>query len=144
MVRCISARETLPLRSAILRNGKPFEECVFPEDEQEGVFHLGFFVGTQLVSVATLFPDNYPERPGLGFRLRGMATGTAYRGSGCGTELIKFALSMLTSANASYIWCNARSSATAFYTKLGFEMLSEEFEISGIGPHFNMIRNLNT
>jgi predicted GNAT family N-acyltransferase len=29
-----------------------------------------------------------------------------------------------------------------FYKKLGFEVISDEFEVPGIGPHFNMIKYL--
>ena len=142
MVKYISAEQTLPLRSIVLRNGLPEAQCVFPQDRIEGGLHLGCFAGDQLVSVATIFPEDHPEHGPRGFRLRGMASDPAFAGKGYGAKLINFAIDELTSANAAYIWCNARSSAAAFYTKLGFTMISEEFEIPGIGPHFNMIRLL--
>lgn len=142
MVKYIRAEQTLPLRSLVLRNGLPETQCVFPQDLNEGVLHLGCFVEGQLVSVATIFPEDNPEYGPGGFRLRGMASDPAFAGRGYGAKLINFAIHELTSANAAYIWCNARSSAAAFYTKLGFTMISEEFEIPGIGPHFDMIRLL--
>lgn len=142
MVKYITAEQTLPLRSLVLRNGLREAQCVFPQDHNEGVLHLGSFAGDQLVSVATIFPEDDPEHGPKGFRLRGMASDPAFAGKGYGAKLINFAIDELTSANAAYIWCNARSSAAAFYTKLGFTMISEEFEIPGIGPHFNMIRLL--
>ncbi|WP_342331038.1 GNAT family N-acetyltransferase [Pedobacter sp. FW305-3-2-15-E-R2A2] len=142
MVKYISAEQTLPLRSLVLRNGLPEAECVFPQDHIDGGLHLGCFAGDQLVSVATIFPEDHPEHGPRGFRLRGMASDPAFAGKGYGAKLINFAIDELTSANAAYIWCNARSAAAAFYTKLGFTMISEEFEIPGIGPHFNMIRLL--
>ena len=37
-------------------------------------------------------------------------------------------------------WCNARTSACAYYEKLGFTPRGGEFEIEGIGPHFVMVR----
>jgi len=139
MVRTISLEETLPLRSAVLRKGLPLEQCVFPTDNRTGIFHLGCFVEGQLVCIGTFFPEDHPEKGAGGFRLRGMATSPAYAGKGYGAELINFAVNDLSSRNAAYIWCNARSTAVGFYKKSGFEIISEEFEIPGIGPHFNML-----
>jgi len=136
MIKFISAADTLPLRSAVLRKNMPLANCVFDRD-QDG-FHLGAYVDDQLVSVATFFPEDYPEYGPVGYRLRGMATDPAFTGKGYGAQLIKFALEHLKNAGASYLWCNARSSAAGFYQKLNFELISEEFEIQGIGPHFNM------
>jgi len=136
MIKFISAADTLPLRSAVLRKNMPLANCVFDRD-QDG-FHLGAYVDDQLVSVATFFPEDYPEYGALGYRLRGMATDPAFAGKGYGAQLIKFALEHLKNAGASYLWCNARSAAAGFYQKLNFELISEEFEIQGIGPHFNM------
>lgn len=143
MVKYISATETLPLRSAVLRNYAAADQCIFPTDEIEGSFHLGYFVVEELVSVATFYPVDYPERGSGGFRLRGMATNPAFSGMGYGSELIKFAINELRSVNASYIWCHARSAAVQFYEKLGFEVISEEFELPGIGAHFEMIITIN-
>lgn len=143
MVKYIQAADTLPLRSAVLRNHLPFEQCMFSMDDNDDCLHVGCFEGKQLVSVATIFPEDHPEHGAGGFRLRGMASDPAFAGKGYGSRLINFVIDELTSANAAYIWCNARSTAAVFYTRLGFTMISEEFEIPGIGPHFNMIRLLN-
>jgi len=48
-----------------------------------------------------------------------------------GIELINFAKKELIAANASYIWCNARSPAIGFYHKSGFEIIADEFEKPG-------------
>ena len=140
MIKYITTEETLDLRSRVLRNNAGLDKCVFPTDATEHNFHLGRFEDHKLVSIATFFPEDYPERTGIGFRLRGMATDPALVGRGYGADLIKFAINELRSANASYIWCHARSSALGFYEKLGFEVISEEFEVPEIGPHFVMIK----
>ena len=142
MVKYISAADTLVLRSVVLRNNAPLVQCVFPGDKLEESIHLGYFAGDRLVSVATFFPEPYAEKGKGGFRLRGMATDPEFLGKGCGSELIKFAINELRSVNASYIWCDARSAAVEFYKKQGFELISDEFEISGIGMHFKMIKNI--
>lgn len=138
MIRRITQQEVFPLRSAVLRNNKPEEECVLPTDSAEGIFHLGYFEEERLICIGTFFPEDYPEQGSRGFRLRGMATDPDFAGKGFGARLINFAINELTSAQASYIWCNARSTAVGFYQKLGFEVISAEFEVPGIGPHFDM------
>jgi len=138
MIRRISREEALPLRSAVLRNNKPFDQCVLPTDDREGIFHLGYFLDDQLICIGTFFPEDYPGNGPAGYRLRGMASDPSFAGRGYGAALINFAINELTSVQAAYIWCNARSSAEGFYSKLGFEIISEEFEIPGIGPHFDM------
>jgi predicted GNAT family N-acyltransferase len=37
-----------------------------------------------------------------------------------------------------YAWCNARQVAVNFYANVGFEVVSKEFDIPGIGPHYAM------
>ena len=87
-------------------------------------------------------PEDYKEKGAGGFRLRGMATDPAYAGQGFGAELINFALNELRSVHASYIWCNARKPAVGFYSRLGFEVISEEFDIPGVGPHYDMFSQI--
>jgi len=143
MIDYVATEETLDLRNRVLRNNAGLEKCVFPTDEKEGNFHLGRFVDDKIVSIATFFPEDYDERGSGGFRLRGMATDPEFSGMGMGADLIKFAINELRSANASYIWCHARSSAVGFYKKLGFEVISGEFEVPEIGPHFKMIKTIS-
>jgi len=144
MVKFIHAQEVLPLRSLVLRNGKPFDQCIFPSDELEGAFHLGFFIDQYLISIASLLPSNYFENKGSGYQLRGMATHPDCTGKGYGSALIDFAVDYLKELNVDYLWCNARSTAAAFYEKLGFTIESAEFDIPGIGFHYEMKLNLNT
>jgi len=143
MVNYIGTAEALDLRNRVLRNNAGFDQCVFPTDESPGNFHLGKLIADKIVSIATFYPEDHKGHGAGGFRLRGMATDPAFSGRGYGSELIKFAINELRSANASYIWCHARSSAAGFYLKLGFEVISDEFEVPGIGPHFVMIKTLS-
>ena len=139
MIKKISRAQTQPLRSLVLRNGKPPVECVLPTDENEGIFHLGYFEDNSVISIGTFFPEDYAKQGNNGFRLRGMATDPAYAGKGYGAKLINFAVNELKSEGAAYIWCNARAAAVGFYRRLGFEIISDEFDIPGIGPHFDML-----
>jgi ribosomal protein S18 acetylase RimI-like enzyme len=143
MIKRISQQDTFALRSAVLRNNKPVDQCALPTDGAEGIYHLGYFHEGQLICIGTFFPEDYKNEGSGGFRLRGMATHADFAGKGFGAALIKFAIDELTSAKASYIWCNARQIAVGFYNKLGFKIISEEFDIPGIGPHFDMRYNIN-
>ncbi len=143
MVKFIPVELTLDLRSRILRDGKSLTECVFPTDQVKGIFHLGFYVEKKIATVASFFPNNYKDYVQPGYQLRGMATDHPFLGKGYGKQLIEFAVNYIRNTNAAYIWCNARSSAVEFYQKLGFELVSEEFEIAGVGPHYEMILKLN-
>jgi phosphoglycerate kinase len=141
MIKYIRPEDTLSLRSRVLRNNMPLEQCIFPTDNLG--FHLGAVINEKIVCIASFFPEDCPDWGAGGYKLRGMASDPDFAGMGCGRELIKFAKNELIAANASYIWCNARSSAVDFYKKSGFEVISDEFEVPGIGMHFNMLYNLN-
>ncbi|SFG92814.1 GNAT family N-acetyltransferase [Pedobacter insulae] len=143
MIKYISSQETLPLRSKMLRDNSPLANCLFPTDDIDGAFHLGFFMNEQIVTVASFFPKQYQDRAGLGYQLRGMATDSEFAGKGYGAKLMDFAISELNALKAAYLWCNARSGATQFYQKKGFKLVSSEFEIEDVGPHYEMILNLN-
>jgi predicted GNAT family N-acyltransferase len=142
MVKFIPYELTLALRSKILRNNLPLAECVFPTDQVAGAFHLGYDKGEEIATVASFFPQHYKDRKEPGYQLRGMATDHGFSGKGYGSQLIKFAISYIKNTNAQYIWCNARKSAVEFYEKLGFVKVSAEFDVPGIGPHYEMILNL--
>jgi ribosomal protein S18 acetylase RimI-like enzyme len=67
-----------------------------------------------------------------------MATLESYRGKGLGNKLLNFAIVYLRGQKVNYLWCNARKAAFGFYLALGFEFISAEYEIPGIGPHKKM------
>ncbi|UKT64417.1 GNAT family N-acetyltransferase [Pedobacter mucosus] len=144
MVKFILPEEVLPLRSLVLRNNKPLIECVFEGDKNYDTFHLGYALKTQIRSVASLMRNDFFEGDGIGYQLRGMATHPDFGGKGFGAALINFAVEYLQEYKTDYLWCNARSTAASFYEKLGFINTSPEFDIPGIGFHYEMKLNLNT
>jgi predicted GNAT family N-acyltransferase len=142
MVKFIPYELTLELRSKVLRNNLPLKDCVFPTDQVEGAFHLAYYEGDEIATIASFFPKHYKDSKEDGYQLRGMASAPIFAGKGYGSELIRFAINYMKEINAEYIWCNARTTAVKFYEKLGFQFVSEEFEISGVGPHYEMILKL--
>ncbi|HYK76382.1 MAG TPA: GNAT family N-acetyltransferase [Daejeonella sp.] len=138
MVKFINAEEVLALRSAVLRGHKPLAECVFPGDDLAETFHLAYFKHEEIVCVASFYAQPHEKFPGRGYQLRGMATAENYRGQGIGNQLLNFAITYLRGQKADYLWCNARKKAYSFYKDIGFEFISPEFEITGIGIHRQM------
>ena len=140
MIKFIKTDDTLlSIRNSVLREGKlNLQECLFPTDALPGAFHLGYHVGDELVSIASFHPQGYNDFMGIGYQLRGMATVDEYRGKGFGNQLLNFAIVYLRGQKANYIWCNARKTASQFYINMGFEVISLEFEVPNIGPHYVM------
>ncbi|MGN6395620.1 MAG: GNAT family N-acetyltransferase [Mucilaginibacter sp.] len=138
MIKFIAANDLLAIRSEVLRDGAPIEDCSFPTDNLPGAFHLGYYCREELTCVASFHPQNYREYSGTGYQLRGMATVERHRGKGLGNQLLNFGIVYLRGQKASYLWCNARKKAVQFYLNMGFEVISPEFEVPAIGPHYVM------
>ncbi|HEK21156.1 MULTISPECIES: GNAT family N-acetyltransferase [unclassified Mucilaginibacter] len=139
MIKFITADDVLPIRNEVLREGKlTLDECRFVNDEKDSSFHLGYFVKDELACIASFHEQGYKDFEGLGYQLRGMATLENYRGKGYGAMLVNFAITYLRGRQVNYMWCNARKKAVPFYLSVGFEIVSPEFDIPGIGPHHAM------
>ena len=143
MITFVETEIVLPLRSMVLRDGKPPGECVFPGDEMETSFHLAYIQNDEVICVATFHLQANGRFPGKGYQLRGMATAPGFRGKGIANQLLNFAVVYLRRQKADYLWCNARKAAFSFYLGQGFEFISEEFDIAGIGPHRTMYLKVN-
>jgi GNAT superfamily N-acetyltransferase len=142
-VRVLTLEEILPLRHAVLRAGKPLETARYANDNDPGVCHFGAFRDGELLAVGSLYIVEMPDRPGIAaVQVRGVATRPEARGTGLGTALMEAARDYAQKQGARILWCNARVSAAEFYRKLGFEIVSEEFQIPNIGPHYLMMVNL--
>ena len=139
MIKFISADDVLPIRNKVLREGRlTLNECRFPGDNSEGAFHLGYHISNELICIASFHPQTYKAYVGKAYQLRGMATTEKYRNQGFGNQLINFAIVYMRGQKVNYCWCNARKKAAAFYKNLGFEIISDEFEVPDIGLHYAM------
>ena len=139
VIKEITASETIDIRHSVLRPGRPVETCYFKGDNHPDTFHLGAFIDGKLVSVASFYREKSPLlKQSRQYRLRGMATLPSYRNRRAATALIERGFEILRNQNISAIWCNARMAAKNLYLKAGFEILTEEFIIEGIGPHVVM------
>jgi predicted GNAT family N-acyltransferase len=138
MISFVKKEAVLPLRSEVLRDNKSVTECIFPGDDEMSSFHLADIHDHEIVCVASFHHQAHPGFEGNGYQLRGMATAPGYRGRGLGNQLVNFAIVYLRGQSADYLWCNARKAAFSFYVGQGFEFISDEFDIPGIGPHRTM------
>jgi hypothetical protein len=139
MIKFIEVAQLLAIRKEVLRPGNfTLDDCRWPTDTPPGAFHLGFYQDEELACIASFHPQGYGEFSGTGYQLRGMATIEKYRGKGMGNQLLNFALVYLRGQKVNYLWCNARKKAAQFYLNMGFEIISPEFELPVIGPHYVM------
>lgn len=143
-VKYIIARETLPLRSKILRPGQPIENSAYAEDALSTTFHLGVFLDDKIVCNGTFIKGACPHfiNEISAYRLRGMATDPEFRGRQLGSRLLSEAEEILKEKQCHFLWFNARASAFEFYKKNGYQCIGEMFDIPTIGPHKVMYRHL--
>jgi GNAT superfamily N-acetyltransferase len=142
-IKTISATETLDVRHPILRTGKPRAEAILPYDTHVDAIHLGAFDDSNLIGVSSLFHEDMQNRLQKNiWRLRAMAVLEAYQGQGIGKQLVMATIEHAKTNKATLLWCTARAHASVFYEKCGFHKEGHEFDIPGIGPHFNYVLNL--
>ena len=131
-VRPVDPAQTRALRQLVLRPHESLEELA--SHEPPGVHAVGAFDGDELVGVGFVCPDGESGE----WRVRGMATVPELRGRGVGSAILAALLDHARAQGATRVWCNARTPALSLYSRAGFQVESEEFEIPGIGPHFVM------
>ena len=141
-VRPVAATETRPLRHLVLRPGQPAESTVYPGDDDPDTRHFAAFLDGQLVGIASLYREARPGGDTPGWRLRGMATSGEARGKGVGRDLLAACLEHVAAEGGGEVWCNARAEALGFYAAAGFDVIGDEFDIPGIGPHRVMRRDV--
>lgn len=140
--RIITVEETTPLRSAILRTGRPIEQCHMANDNDPTTFHVGVFADIESVeaanvAIATMMrqdEERCPARPA--YRLRGMAVAADHRRAGFGSEALKFAEEEAARRGGVAVWCDARVGAIPFYLSRGYVTVGDEYVIPDVGPHF--------
>lgn len=141
-VVAVGADAVRPLRAAVLRPGLPLSESVYPQDADPATLHLAALAEGGVVGCATFFPEPLDGEPG--WRLRGMATDPARRCTGVGAALLRAGLVAAAEVGVPLVWCNARTSAVAFYERFGFTVRSEEFLAAHGIPHVVMALDLAT
>ena len=139
VIRVVTAAETADLRRQVLRSGR---DVVLPGDET-AAHHVGVFTGDRLLATGSIRPEAAHWEPDrTGWRIRGMATWPENRGRGAGALVLDALLDHVRRSGGGLVWCNARTTAQAFYARAGFVVHGEEWEEPVIGPHVVMWREL--
>lgn len=148
-VRRVPAAVVRPLRTAVLRPTWTDRLATYPEDDDPGTVHVAAYDGEAVGGVGTVYAEAPPDArrgeipaaayaPGAAWRLRGMATSEAARGSGLGRAVLQECFAAVRDRGGRFLWCNARLGAVPFYERLGMRAVGPEFDIPGIGPHYVM------
>lgn len=130
------------IRHTVLRPNQPYESTLYPADKDPDTIHLCGYLNDCPIAVASLYGEAPPDAPDAdgAYRLRGMAVYREHQGQGHGARLLQECISRVHQHGADLLWCNARTTAKSFYARQGFEVVGEAFEIEGIGPHYQMVR----
>tara|TARA_R110002073_G_scaffold37866_3_gene109018 strand:+ start:31600 stop:32058 length:459 start_codon:yes stop_codon:yes gene_type:complete len=142
----IDARETYPLRHSVLRPTLTIDQVGMEHDDLETSFHVGARCTDtgNILAIMTVMRDPLPDgligTGMMAWRIRGMASHPEARGTGAGGAVLAFGIAHAWGMHNDLIWCNARRVAYGFYERYGFEIVGDEFDIEGIGPHKVMVR----
>ena len=141
-VRRATLAEILPLRHAVLRPGRPLATAHFDGDDEPTTVHLAAVLDAsgEVVGCATLLPRPHEQQPG--WQLRGMATRADLARRGVGSAMLAAAEDLVRAAGGTLLWCNARLAAVPFFASAGWRVVSDEFDVPGIGPHHVMTKTV--
>lgn len=147
-IRVITPTEAFPMRRYLLRPMLASQASRYFGDDLPGALHLGAFAdlggGDELVGIVSFLPQTQKgEINTRVYRLQGMVTLPAVRNEGIGARLANHGMTMLHRRDVEEIWCNGRTAAAAFYERLGFDRVGEEFITTGTGPHYRFVRDLS-
>lgn len=138
-----SADEVVDLRARVLRAGQPRERARYPHDVDPGTLHVAARRDDVVVGVATarrepLARRARPRAEGeeeTVWRLRGMAVAPEERGTGVGAAVLDEVVARVGERGCTVLWANARDEAVGFYTRMGWRVVSDGFDLPGIGSH---------
>src|SRR5690625_4761416 len=139
----INPEDTYEIRYKVLRPNQSIESIKYESDVFRNSFHLGAYVDTKLISVASFLKERHSSFDEINqYRLNGMATLNEYRGKGAGSTLLIEGEKILKKRHARLLWCNAKFPVSNYYTGFGLREHGEVFVIDSIGPHKLMYKKL--
>ena len=128
--------EACQLRNEILR--RPLGLNLFDQDlsSENNSRHFAIIESDQVIAYVMITPEDHH----IG-KLRQMLVVKNYRGLGLGKQLVEQTEDVLRDEGFTRIKMSARVAAIGFYSKLGYQQVSEEFLDVGI-PHVTMEKKL--
>lgn len=137
----VDGAATRELRRAVLRPGWPVGAPMHGDDNPDAIHLAAVDPHGAVMGCCLVLPHPFPARPDEphGWQLRGMATAPTRQNQGIGARVLAAAVGAVRNRSGRIIWCEARTSAVAFYGRHGFRTEGTEFihAESGI-PHFRM------
>ncbi|GGH16099.1 GNAT family N-acetyltransferase [Mucilaginibacter phyllosphaerae] len=121
----ITPHLTWQLRRDVLYPGE-YKHDMEMEEDNHG-YHFGAFTNNKLVAVVSLFQN------GTDWQFRKFAVDAGLQGQGVGRQLLNYITNFVLQEHGKRLWCNARLSATGFYSKFGFTQTGQNFIKKGIG-----------
>jgi GNAT superfamily N-acetyltransferase len=151
-VRRCAPDKVRPLRQAILRPHQRVEDAGFAGDGSPDAAHFcASDSAGHVVGVASVLEEPPPwplaalptradhkETGVAGWRLRGMAAASDWRGRGVGSALLSAVIDYVAARGGGLLWCNARLPAVGFYEHHGLRTIGDQWEEPFIGPHVAM------
>ena len=121
----INAKDTYNIRKFLAQDSKgQICKISYELDEDEETFHLGGFIGNQLVSVASFHMDKNPLVPHeFQYRLIGVATLPEYKNLNISQELLKMAYPIIKQNMCSVVWTDAENLSDSIFEIEGFRPL---------------------
>ena len=143
MIRIVKlkAEDTYSIRKDILRKNMTLSHEMKGDFDSDAL-HLGIYELDKLVCIGSFMKAARTDLSGQQYQLRGMATLDGSQGKGYGKLLLQEAEAILKRKDIDIIWCTARVVAIDFYKKMGYQLISEIFEVPQIGPHYVMFKKL--
>lgn len=140
-IHTVPVQAILPLRHRILRAGLPIETVHCAGDNDTSTLHFAVFDGNTVIACATLLQRDLDEQHA--YQLRCMAVTEERQRTGIGGALLRHInRHVVANSVTDLLWCNARLHAASFYTRHGWQIISDPFNIPDVGPHVRMIRRL--
>ena len=127
------------VRRTVFIEGQDVPEDIEMDGRDEEATHFVAYDPDDEIAVGTArlrFPD--PETA----KAERLAVLTAYRGDGLGRELMERLEDEARQQGCSRVCLHAQTTVVAFYERLGYNVVSEEFEQAGI-PHVEMVKELD-
>lgn len=150
-VVAVPAEATFVLRQRVLRPHQRVEDMGLRGDDNPSTVYLATLAADDAVTgcvrleqVSCPWRSIASEGRGRdsGWQLRAMAVDESRRGEGLGRALVAAAVAHAARHGGGFLWCNARTTAAAFYQRAGFSVDTAPWDDPQIGPHVGMSRRV--
>lgn len=127
----ITGADTYELRNRVLDVMARFGTPAFAHDDAPGTFHLGAYLGDELIGISSFVPTPHVGAD-ASVQVRGMAVRADAQGLGIGTLLLDHGLDRLARRGDTRVWADGRLDALGFYLRHGWTQHGAPFEKAGI------------